>query len=90
MCINQGFAFCIAQETEKGAAIHPLKGFFHILAGYDAAVVLAQYYLDRPAQIRDQVDALTADNQQYCQQSAKAYGYFSAKIEHTKPPFSAS
>ena len=59
-------------KGEEGAAVHPLDRLFHLLAGDDAPVVLAQDDVDRAAQPGEQRDALHPEEDEDGEEAGEA------------------
>ena len=69
----------VAEESEEQAAVDSLQALLHLLAGDDAAVVLAEDDVDRIAQARKVDDALNAEGHQDNEQDAEAQNQFLAE-----------
>ena len=78
----------IPQQDKEDAAVHPFEGLLHLLAGDDAAVVLAQDHVDGLPELLELNDALAADDQDDEQQPPEPQGKFLTKSDHVPcPPY---
>ncbi|MCK7500711.1 MAG: hypothetical protein MZW92_68740 [Comamonadaceae bacterium] len=68
----------VAQKDEEDPAVDALQRFFHLLAGEDAPVVLAQDDVDRDAQLGEMEDALGPDDDDDDEERAESQGYLLA------------
>jgi len=69
----------MTEKDKKVAAVDALQRLFHLLAGQNAAVVLAQDDVDRNAEPGQVVDALRSYDQDDDKQRAKAQRYLVAE-----------
>ena len=62
--VERATAFLFACESEEKSGIHPFGGFFHLLAGEDAAEIFAEDDIDTTAQFGEESDGVDTHGQE--------------------------